>query len=298
MPKSRLWVLVFSVLPLSAEVDAASVVVTRTNTGDIVIPAFDTSLGTLDQATLNIRLLPTTTSLRGSHTHPARRLLSSNAVSQPVSGFGGGNIGFTTDSSLLSSGHSFTTPAYMGGGLTIGSFAGTSSSSAPDAEHDHRFVISYDGFQQVAGTSTYQVWANLSFTPYQTSHTHSIPAVVKIVHVLGADLNSFLSGSDITIPAGPVPTDSAGIHLHGIAAFSRPLTTISGTQVANFDAASTQIAGAHTHTFDPRFTTIATFQYTPIPEPPQAMVLAVLTAFAFMAKRLRNHRHESRHMPD
>ena len=236
------------------------VVETRINTPNIEIPVFDPSLGALQSVELRVAMLAGNTTSAGSHSHGSRVVLSDTILnSTPSISFPSQSL---TTSASGSSSHAFLSPGYAGGGINIGSFSGSTSSSGI---HNHQVTPTFAGFQQV-GSNSWKVRASL-VTGGTSGHTASYSSQQKTLNFSGVAVAPFLTASDIVIPAGSFSTSSNGVHNHSVSNFSRNVGSSIGPLNLAFPSSFTNASGSHSHVVDPRFSVAATFTFTAIPEP-------------------------------
>ena len=245
------------------------ITVTRANTDDIVIPVFDTGLGTLTGVSLLVTLLPGYTNIGGATDPISFQIQSSNTRSNTmVSPFGGTVVSSTGASDI----HTISTPNYSGGGLNLGGFASTTSSAG-----GHSFNVGYtlSSYSQV-GPSAFR--ANVIMNPgAYPGHDAFYSAAAKTLGFSGTSLTPFLASSDIVIGAGTISTSSSGAATFYTPSFSVTTSTSTGSWTWNFNGSSFN-TGNHTLTLDPRFTTTTVFTYdavSPVPEPSSIALLAL-----------------------
>lgn len=270
--------LAFSLLA-AALCQADTISFTRNNTGDIRIPRFDPAMGTLTGVELRLTLLGGQTTTAPAHTHAQRTVLSSNTVgTSQVTGF----TPITLNSvPAPSHPHTYTTPAYSGGGVSLGTFSGATSSNGA---HGHQVQATFDGVQP-AGSGEWRVRARLMPSP-AGQHGHGYAGDLNIYSFAGPAVNPFLGVLDLVIPASPFSTDVTPATPHQVPAFTRELDGFFVFDDASFPPSSLLPAGAHSHTINPRFNTFVQFTFTPIPEPATGMI--ALIAMAGLADRRRS----------
>jgi hypothetical protein len=96
------------------QAEAAIFTVDNFNTNDIVIPVFDSNLGTLVSVDLEVTLLSGAIGVGGGHDH---EFTSINSRNNPNVGGGGTTL---TSSPIGDHIHTATTPVYTSGGLDLG----------------------------------------------------------------------------------------------------------------------------------------------------------------------------------
>lgn len=261
--------------------DAALVVETRTDTNDIQVPRFNPALGTLQSVTLDVTMQSGVSAPSGAHDHTDKVVVSNNSVSsdsyEPFTPF---TIG--TSSPAGNHNHPFSTPFYGGGGVVIGSFAGTTVASG---SHNHQLTISFDGFQPSGLDERLRVRIGSSASP--DFHEHNVSSAIKSLSFTGGGVTPFEGLSDLVIPAGSFTFNAAGNHTHSYAPFSVMLdedSPFGGTDTFHFSGGQLNSIGFHNHAFDPRFSVTATFEYAAIPEPSLAGVF-LIGAAAFACRR-------------
>ena len=248
----------------------------RLNTSSLVIPTFNTALGTLQSVDLQITLLPGTTSTVGQHSHMPNQsqVTSANTImADSVSpfapqtfqtNFGGGHT------------HPTASPGYSGGGLTIAPFNLTISS---DTSHVHDVTITYGGTQtvdqNVFGPDELRVVANIQPTSGSGLHNHSYGSSNQNLSYSGAQVSPFLAVGDIVIPASAFNTIPSSSHTHSLAPFSFPVNTDEGIQLVQFSGINFNSYAMQGHQIDPWFTTRATFTYEPVPEPASVALIGL-----------------------
>jgi len=269
---------------------AGTITIANLDTDDIVIPVFDTNLGTLDSVDLNIALKAGSTNVSGAHLHGTYTVLSTNTRNNTfVSGFGGGSV--TTASGSVS--YSVATPFYSGGGLNVGGF---NFATAPTGSHTHSVTTSYEGLQQV-GPTAWRARANISTGSF-AGNSALYADQTKALSFSGAGLTPFLGASDIVIGAGTIFTPSVGAHNHNVPGFSRTVSASGGPWNWFFSSSQTPSSGTHATFLDPRFDVSATFNFTPAASPvPEPTSLAVFGIGAFCIAGVRRHRQKNRNAP-
>ena len=279
----RLPLMLFGLLTIiPAYAKAGLLTVVNTDTANIAIPVFDTSLGTLNSVELQVTLRSGLTNPGGGHSHSSYTVLSSNIKSNPNVSSGGVNLTTSTSGSVS---YSVVTPVYSGGGLSVGSF--NFGFSGPS--HSHSVSVSTQGLQQV-GPSEFRAVAGVSIGS-SSSFSGSYSAQTTNLLYTGGDIIPFLGPTDITIGAGPVNTNTVSSHSHNLSAFAITVSSDVGPWVWNFSSTTVPSGGSHFLTLVPRFDTVTTFHFTPIPEPSSVLLLAFgcasLLAGAFNRRRLR-----------
>ncbi len=249
--------LLISVQPARAEF----LTVTRSNTDDIVVPRFDTSLGILSSVSLEVTLLSGVTSNSGVHSHSSVTLSSTNTFASAPQGF---TPLFSPTTSGGSHEHPITTPAYSGDGLDIGSFSLTTGNGS---SHTHALTITPTTPQLVGlfpGAWVARVIVSLNSTG---GLTHNYGTQTKNLSLSGGDLAPFTMGAgDITIPSGLSNVSGVGSHSH-ILSFQGGVQLNPSSGATAFFSGQSPVAGGHSHSYDPRFTVTATFEYAAVPEP-------------------------------
>lgn len=270
--------LVFLFVP---SVQAEQLMVSRINTDDIVVPRFDTGLGTLTSVNLEVTLLGGLTSNSGNHSHGPVTLSSTNVFSSAPSNF---SPAFTPTTTGGGHSHSMITPAYSGSGLNIGSF---SLPPVTGSSHTHTLSITPTTPQLLGLSGNWVARVIVSLNPAGNS-AHSYPSETKNLLLSGSELAPFTTGTgDITIPAGTSSLGSSGSHQHGLSFFGNVQLSAGGFASASFSNNS-PFAGSHSHSYDPQFNVVATFEYTPIPEPATATLAATAAcALVFYGSRTR-----------
>lgn len=256
---------------------ADTITFTRNNTGDIRIPRFDPALGTLTGVDLRVTLLGGSTTIAPAHTHAQQTILSSNTVgTSQVAGF----TPITLNSAPAAPhSHTYATPAYSGGGVSLGTFSGTTNNSGA---HGHQVQATFDGLQP-AGPGEWRVRARLMPSP-AGQHGHGYGGDLNTYSFAGSAVNPFVGVLDLVIPAGPFSTTVSPATTHQLPPFTRDLTGIFVFGDASFAPSSLLPAGAHSHTIDPRFNTFVEFTFTPIPEP-GAGIIALIALGSLVARR-------------
>ncbi|MEM7456840.1 MAG: hypothetical protein AAF456_21025 [Planctomycetota bacterium] len=246
---------------------------TRTNTEDIVIPAFNQSLGTLESVDLRVVMQAGSTTANGGHTHVPRVLVSTNQE------FGNGSGNFNPFNintlSVPATNHSFAS-SYAGGGLNFGTFNGTTS---VDGGHFHVAQVSSAGTIQDGFFYRLRVSVNPFGAP---NHTHTYNPIAKNFNYVSAgELAAFLGAGDLVITDNPVFTSTNGNHNHNINAFN----VVSGGDNFSFAPSTTNSTTPHNHSFDPRWSVTATFTYSAIPEPASMLIPVTFAAIAGLRRR-------------
>lgn len=268
------WLVTAGILLIAPSVTNAGVIsVSNIDTDDIVIPMFDTNLGTLTGVELTVTLRSGSTNSVDGHNHSSFSVLSSNSRGNPFVS------GFTASPDVTTSGgahnHAVVTPTYAGGGLTIGTFA---FSTNTEGSHNHGVSISYGGLQQVGPTSWMAIAQIATSANAASSSTYS--SQEKVLNFSGAALTSFLGGSDIVIAADAITTNTSGLHSHIVDEFSRTVNSSTGLWTWDFESSFTPSAGSHELVLDPRFDTTATFTFSEaalVPEPSSVALVGIGT---------------------
>lgn len=226
------------------------------------------------------------TSSGGTHSHGSRTLTSTNFRNTSTTTLNGSFSGFATTSTVASAGsHDFTTPEYSLGSIDIGSFSGTTN-AAPG--HSHTVQIVSQGPLRV-GTTSWRWRANVS-TQSSGTHTHTFDGQAKSILVTNpTQLNALKGTSDFVISAGDFDVDSDGSHSHGVSSFNVNASTSAGSLAFSFPTSSVFTAGSHSHTIDPRFDVVATYNFTAVPEPSTANALAALAMGMLCYRRRHNN---------
>lgn len=275
---------------------AAIITESRLDTSDIVIPVFNTSLGTLTNVSLTVTLKAGTTSIGGGHDHATISLQSSNTLTMssfgfpPIGGFGGGT---TTSTTTPGHTHSVLTPGYSGGGLNLGTF---SFSTDLEGGHSHVVNYSYLGLTQVGPTS-WRAVAQFDPQPF-AGGTATYGGETKGFGFSGAFVSPFLAASDIVIGAAGFSTSLAGTHNH-LVSFNPTVSAgfSPGFWTWNFSGTLPAV-GDHSLTLDPRFDVVAEFTYTEpqaVPEPGSMVLLG--TGFLGMIGQGVRRRRMARRSP-
>ena len=259
----QFWTLVALAVLGAAPARAGMITVSNVDTNDIVIPVFDTSLGTLTGVQLQVTLLGGTTNTVADHDHATYQIVSSNTRNDPnVSGFSG-SLTSSVDGGHT---HTITTDNYSAGPIDLGNFSFTTD-SVPG--HSHTINVNFAGLQQVS-PGVFRAVVSMDPLP-AGSHTSAYSGDTKNFSYSGEDLAPFLSPSDIVISAGLAATSVAGTHNHIVPGFSVTVGSSTGPWTWIFGSSTLSTIGSHAHTYDPRFTTVATFFYEPnvqaVPEP-------------------------------
>jgi len=263
---------------------AELITVTRTNTDDIVVPRFDTNLGTLNGVSLAVTLLDNAASLGGNHAHGSVTLSSTNTFSSTPLGF---SVLGSPSAVASNEGHVITTPLYSGGGLSIGAFSQTTN---PLGGHAHTLTVTHTTPIPLGLTGNWRARVIVS-AGNAPSHAHTYDSQTKNLLLSGGDLAPFTAGvGDITIPAGAASTSVAGVHSASVS-FSGAVRIGPSSFVATSFSGTLPSAGNHTHSYDPRFSVSATFDYTPVPEPGSgALAAAAMIGLAGVALPARRRR--------
>ena len=256
------------VLALASVANAGFITEQRLDTNDIVIPVFNSSLGTLTNVNLTVTLRSGTTSVGGSHDHATVQIQSTNTVGNPsVGGFAGAVVSTASPNHS----HSVVTPVYSGGGLNLGTF---NFSTNTHSGHTHRVSYSYNGLTQV-GPSSWRANAVIDSEPHLGSAA-SYSSVTQGYGYSGAGVSPFLAASDIVIGAGSFATGFDSAHNHSIS--FNPIVGASfspGFFTWNFSTTLSTIGG-HQLLLDPRFDVTAEFTYDEIEEVPEPSSFALL----------------------
>ncbi|MFO0788404.1 MAG: hypothetical protein U0805_03035 [Pirellulales bacterium] len=228
------------------------------NSDDLVVPVFDSSLGTLTGVSLSIVLLPGNTIAGGAHDHATFPVYSSNVIEtslvNPFTPFQ------LTIDPTGSTNHSAMLPVYSGGGLT---FAPFTVPLYPSGYHGHSANVAFAGMQQI-GFNAYRMVASIDATPDSAGHAHSYSATGITQNYSGSDVVPFLASSNIVIPAGPFFTYPDGGHAHSTPPFSQTVNTAVGNRTLYFSSSQVPGVSGHDHQIDPRFDVTATFTYDPV----------------------------------
>jgi hypothetical protein len=250
------------VVLMAAQSSAAWLTHTETRTGgDIIIPRFDIERARLMSVSLQVTMLPATTSLGGGHGHPATSILSNNSIGTngmtPLSTF------TVISSTNMGHAHEFSTPDYSASGIQLGTFNGTTALSEP-----HSHSVRY-GFQELDRVGISLSWrVRVSVTPLPVAHTtHTFSGQSKSFVFDDGDTTPFEGYSDLVIPAGEFLVEPFDRHAHSVAPISIPMSTSLGMRSFAFRGVSLLQAEPHTHAIDPSFNVTATFSYIAVPEP-------------------------------
>jgi len=248
-----------AVLLMGSNGITATITVSRIDTDDIVIPQFDSSLGTLESVDLTVTLRAGQTQLAGSSSPIPTAAFSSNNRNgwgpwqNTIEGFT--PILRNTSSNSLE--HSIATPTYQTSGISILPFAFDTNNSP---SHSHQAYISYAGADRHFVSNSAIIHAAVSFQG-GGEHDHPYSQETVLLDYDNTELSPFLGDSEIVIPAGPLRTNSSQA-IHTLGSFSVAVETRDFSKNVFFSS-RTLSSGLHLHDFDPRFTTSATFTYTP-----------------------------------
>ena len=250
---------------------ADMVTATILDSDDIVIPVFNTSLGTLNSVSLTVTLRSGASANGGGHDHSNYTLVSSNAIN---TGAFGGFAPFSLPADPVgSTTHFAPTPLYSGGGLTIGQF---NLSLLSAGFHGHTATVSFIRAQQV-GPTAFRAIASID-TAVDSGHAHSYFPTSTGQTLSGSNVAPFLGPTNIVIPAGAFTTFMDSSHNHFLTSFGQTVGSALGPFTFFFPASSGPSVGSHVHTIDPRFDVIATFDYTAVPEASQIFAGSLIAA--------------------
>lgn len=250
---------------------AELVTVQHTTTGSISIPAFDTSLGTLESVSLMVQLKTgTTNSVSHSHSVNAPYVSASNTGTLDISPFSTSNSG--------SHSHAAALPTYSGGGLVLD---GLTLSIASAGSHNHSVnpppTSWSDGGYDIA-----------SFGSGSWSHYHLYSSAPKVFLYDSNELTAFLDGTDIAISTPSLSTGQGGSHYHGV---DPPASQTTGGSYVNIPPFSSASVGTHNHILDLTWTTTANFTFTAVPEVPQIVALGFVSMIVVSVVAVRRYRH-------
>jgi YVTN family beta-propeller protein len=239
---------------------------------DIMIPVFDSQLGTLNSVALSITVRPGNTQNGVPHDHATYPVTSLNTIeTASVAPFTPFSFGAEPTSSTS---HFAISPPYSGAGLDIGQF---NLSLSTAGLHGHATTISFAGLQQV-GFSDYRAVVNVD-SAIDSGHSHSYnPSVRSRVFSGAEEVSPFLAASNIVIPAGAFSVQPDSAHTHFLPSFSQTLSTAAGLRTLFFPATQLPFVAGHAHQIDPRFDVSVTFTYDPVTSEPPTLSGTVYVA--------------------